>query len=425
VKTAQLIEQRSVLVAEMRSLTDAPSGTAGDLSEAQASKFDELRSRMETIDKSIERARFVDEADRRSAGTPIGEGDANFDREVRSFSLVRAIAAQAGLSGIDAGREREISAELAKRSGISAQGFLVPTAVFEQRVLTTTTPAAGPGSNLIQTDLRGDLFIDRLRASLVTGRLGATVLNGLQGNVDIPRLKASASTGWVAENAPLTPSDHQFDKVAMTPKHVGAITELSRNMLQQPSVDIEQLVRNDFAAILAEAMDRAALNGSGTGAEPRGVLNVAGIGNVALGTNGAAMTIDTAADLMGAVQQLDVANNARGFATTPKVQTAALKLKDNNARPYDANTIWKNENVLFSNVVPSSLTKGSGTNLSAAIYGNWSDLLIGYWSAFDLLVNPYESTAYAKGNVQIRAMLTADIAVRYAQSFAAAKDIAA
>ena len=52
-------------------------------------------------------------------------------------------------------------------------------------------------------------------------------------------------------------------------------------------------------------------------------------------------------------------------------------------------------------------------------------MLSGYWSAFDLLVNPYESAAYAKGNVQVRAMMTCDIAVRYAESFSAAKDIIA
>ncbi|HLO74867.1 MAG TPA: hypothetical protein VK196_00245, partial [Magnetospirillum sp.] len=57
---------------------------------------------------------------------------------------------------------------------------------------------------------------------------------------------------------------------------------------------------------------------------------------------------------------------------------------------------------------------------SPVIFGRWSDLLIGYWSAFDLLVNPFESEAYKKGNVQVRAMLTADVAVRRAESFTAA-----
>jgi hypothetical protein len=73
--------------------------------------------------------------------------------------------------------------------------------------------------------------------------------------------------------------------------------------------------------------------------------------------------------------------------------------------------------------VPSTLTKGTGTNLSAIIFGNWSDLLIGYWSAFDLLVNPYETTAYAKGNVLVRGMLTADIKLRHPESFAKTSDL--
>jgi hypothetical protein len=84
--------------------------------------------------------------------------------------------------------------------------------------------------------------------------LGAIVLNGLVGNVDIPKLKASATAGWVAENSGLSPSDVGFTKVSMAPKHAGALTEFSRNMLLQPSPGIEELVRDDFAKILAEAV---------------------------------------------------------------------------------------------------------------------------------------------------------------------------
>jgi HK97 family phage major capsid protein len=318
-----------------------------------------------------------------------------------------------------------LQGELAKRAGRPAQGILVPLEVMEQRVLTTALPAGGPGSNLIQTDLDGAQFIDRLRAAMKVQGLGATVLNGLVGNLDIPRLKGSASTGWVAENSALTASDHQFGKVTLTPKHVGAMTELSRNMLQQTSLDVEQLVRADFAAILAEAVDRAAIYGTGSGNDPTGILNVVGIGSVSLGTNGAALGIDNTADLIGAVHNADVAETSRGFLTTPKVRTAAMKLKDSQNRPYGVPAVFQGERVEFSNCVPSNLTKGTGTGLSAAIYGNWSDLLIGYWSAFDLLVNPYEATAYSKGNVSIRAMLTCDVATRYPASFAAIKDVIA
>jgi hypothetical protein len=81
--------------------------------------------------------------------------------------------------------------------------------------------------------------------------------------------------------------------------------------------------------------------------------------------------------------------------------------------------------VAYTNLVTSAGTKGSGTGLSTLLYGNWSDLLIGVWSELDILVNPFESTAYSKGNVQIRAMMTVDIAVRHPESFAAITDIVA
>jgi hypothetical protein len=73
-----------------------------------------------------------------------------------------------------------------------------------------------------------------------------------------------------------------------------------------------------------------------------------------------------------------------------------------------------------SNNVPSNLTKGSGTNLSAMIFGNWEELLIGLWGSLDLLVDPYSNAD--SGRVRIVAFMSADIAVRRAASFAAIVD---
>ena len=77
-----------------------------------------------------------------------------------------------------------------------------------------------------------------------------------------------------------------------------------------------------------------------------------------------------------------------------------------------------------TNAVPSNLTKGTAEEIaSALIFGNFADLLIGYWSGIDLLLNPYETTAYAKGRVLVRAMRDVDVQVRHPESFAAIKDI--
>jgi len=66
------------------------------------------------------------------------------------------------------------------------------------------------------------------------------------------------------------------------------------------------------------------------------------------------------------------------------------------------------------------LTKGTGSNLSALIYGNWADALIGEWGTLDVLVDPYTSSA--SGTVRVSVFQTADVAIRHAESFSAMQD---
>ena len=424
-KTHELREKKAAKVAEMRSLTDKPQGSGGDLSETQARRFDELRAEVKGLEKAIERAEYIDDLDRRAEGRTVGGGDQRLDQELRKFSLVKALAGAAGLA-VDDGREREMQAELAQRNGRPAQGVLIPMEALEKRVVTTTAPAAGPGSNLIATDHLGGQYIDMLRAKMICQRLGARVLSGLHGNVEIPKLKASSTGYWVAENAALTAADAQFTEVTMSPKHAGALMELSRNMLQQSSPDVEQLVRSDMAQVLARAVDSVAIQGGGSN-EPDGILETSGIGSVAIDTNGGPITWAKVIDL---IAELEV-DNAEGtaFASNAKVVKSArqtLKVSGDAGAGFivsDPGSL-AGYPLASTNLVPSDLDKGTSIGVcSALIFGNWSDLLIGYWSTLDVLVNPYESTAYSKGNVQIRAMLTCDVAVRHPESFAAIQDL--
>ena len=74
-----------------------------------------------------------------------------------------------------------------------------------------------------------------------------------------------------------------------------------------------------------------------------------------------------------------------------------------------------------TNNVPSNLTKGSGTDLSALIFGNFSDLIIGKWGAVDVLVDPY--SLGTTGAVRVIVFSDVDVAVRHAESFAAILDM--
>ena len=200
-------------------------------------------------------------------------------------------------------------------------------------------------------------------------------------------------------------------------------------MVLQSSPDVEQILRDDFAQLLAAALDKAAIAGTG-GTQPTGILNVSGVTDVPTAAVGGPLTYANVIALIAAVAGANALQGSLGFLTNSKVLGKAATTLKSTA---DTSSSFIIESpgagtlagfpVQVSENVPSDGTKSTGTNLSALIFGNWNDLLIGYWSAFDLLVNPYDCTAYPKGNLLLRGMLTADIAIRQPKSFAKISDI--
>jgi len=276
-----LKEARTAKADAIRAIVAQASAAGRDLTEQEQSAFDAGKSEVEKLEKEIRNAEFLADLERRMDGQKImvGSGDSRLDVELRSFSLRKAILSQVPGHTEDCQRERELSSEIARRSGRQSQGVCIPYSVFEKRVMTSdVSTGGGAAASLVATDLLAGQSIDILRAALITSQLGATVLPNLVGNVDVPRLETSATVGWVAENSALTPSDQEYDSVQLRPKHAGGIVEFSRNLLLQSSPAIEQLIRNDLAQVLARAIDSAALVGGGSN-EPVGIVATPAVDN--------------------------------------------------------------------------------------------------------------------------------------------------
>ena len=349
--------------------------------------------------------------------------------EQKRYSLINMVKAVVNNDFTNAGFERECSRAIEEQTGTRARGFYIPSNLqVRTPYITTTATAAG---NLVGTVLDEGNFIDALRKSLKVFELGATILGGNVGNLDVPRQSGLTSTYWVAEGSNLTESNASFDKISLTPKTVGALSSWTRIQELQATPDLEQLVRNDLTQQVAAAIDLACINGSGSSNQPTGILNQTGTNSVAGGTNGASVTYDHLCDLIAAVSQDNADSGRTGFLTNNQVLTKLLKLKDSDGNylvapgsmPLSASaTLW-GRRCETSQQVPSNLTKGSASGTcSAIIYGNWSDLVVAQWgSPLDILVNPYGSS-YAAGNVEIRAMSTLDIGLRHPESFAVMKD---
>jgi HK97 family phage major capsid protein len=394
--------------AEMRALNEAaaPDGTLSD--EAQA-RWVALESEMSGLRAAEQRQATLDDLERRMAGQPIGgTGDAAYDRAFGDIGLLDVMRAQTGGTDARAMRARELSAEMERRSGRKAQGLLWDMRLggTETRTLTSTTPVGGPGGVLIANAVRPDLFVDRLRRATVVRSLGARVIGGLTSNITIPRLATSVVAAWTPENTEFPVSDPEVNSLSMVPRHLGVITELSRNMIQQTNPDAEQLVRDDQAKVLAGGLDAAAIAGSGTGATPRGITNTVGVSTTAMGGG---ITFDAVADLRGRTADANVDGANTGFLGGTAVRRGASKLKDAAGNPLGLATVFGGERFAATNYAPTGTLVWSGA---------WDDLIIAFWSELDVLVNAYAEGPYKRGNIYVRTALTCDIGVRHPESFA-------
>lgn len=395
---AAIREARAAKVTEARALV---SGDA--LTPEGKTRFDALKAEITALEADEQRAQYVEDLERRSLGT-VDKAHAGLKNEV---SLLEAIRSQ--VEGRAAtGAVAEYSAEVERRTG--QKGVFVPLSAFEARAAQTTTTAAG----IVPTDFRPDLFVAPLRNSLVMRTLGARVLTGLQGNVVIPKQKTSHVAQWIAEGESLAETGMTFDTMTLQPRTVGALTELSQRLIQQSSPAIEQLVRDDMSAVLAEAFDTAMLTGDGV-KQPLGLLNTPLVQTANLATL-------TWAGILAMLEKLANVNvSPSAWLVSPAVATklrAALKSPTAGAGYLLENGQMAGLPAAVSSVVPLKATKGQ------VILGDFSELFVGVWDSVQILVNPYESAAYARGGVKVRAMMTADCAVRRPEAFVVASDVA-
>jgi HK97 family phage major capsid protein len=348
-------------------------------------------------------------------------------REAQSYSLLRAANAAATNDWTKAGFEREISNEIGKRLGKDARGFYVPADIgwSKRDVISGTGTGTSKGGYMIGTDQRGDLFIDALRDTLVMAGLGARMLTGLQGNVAVPKLATKTTVAFVSETNAPTEGAPVFGQLLMSPKTVAGYVDISRRMMIQSDPSVEAVLRNDIISQIAAKIDDVSIKGGGSN-EPTGILGTSGIGAVAIGTNGGAPTWASVVALERAVAVANAATGNLGYLTNPKV-VAKLRGTARQSSGVEGNFILNDANKLLgydvtaTNLVPSTLTKGSSSSVcSAMIFGNFNDVIIGMWSGVDVIVDT--ASLSTSGSTRLAFFQDVDVGVRHAESFAAVQD---
>ena len=342
-----------------------------------------------------------------------------------------------------AGLVRELSQEVMRSSGLTAsseRSFYVPFSALTRA--TYVVGGATTGGNLVQTDLLDQDFIEALRnASPVMG-LGVRSMTGLVGDVAIPRRSGVASTYYLSsETTAITQSESTFDQVTMTPKNLAALSKYSRQTLIQATPGIESLVRTDLTDGILAALDSAIINGSGSSGQPTGIRNVSGIGSVAMGTNGGALTMEKVVDLETEILQDNaLVGNAMAYVTNAKVVAGLKKLRAGGSTTTDGAFLFNSDlqaigrgptpltlngyPLATTNAIPSNLTKGTASSVcSALVAGDFSQAMVGFYGNGLEIVVGEDSDDFAKALSSVRGIISFDVAVRHAQSFASIEDI--
>lgn len=348
-------------------------------------------------------------------------------KEQRQYSLLRAIKAQVSNDWRDAGYEREISDEIARRAGKEARGFYVPANInWGKRDQTAGTDSQG--GFLVSTDHMADQFVEALYARLAITQLGARVMQGLKGDVSIPKLATSVTnSAFVAEGSAPSEGAAVFSQVTMSPKTLAAYVDVSRKLMMQSDPSVEQLLRNDIVNTFARKIDEVAIEGGGAN-EPTGIIGNGSTNVVAIGTDGGAVTYAKVVDMIKEVEVDNAIINDTAFLTNPKV-IAALRTVSKQASGVEGNFIMDPDGTVLgtrvasSTLVPSDLSKGAGTNLSALIYGDFSQILLGFYSGVDVVVD--QASLSTSGGTRLAFFQDMDVALRYPESFAVIKDIVA
>ncbi len=404
-KLHEIAEQKALKVAEMRSLLNA-----GNLNAEGKIKFDQLKTQVTDLEGQEARARFCEDAERNMMGRSTDKPLADLESKI---SLIGAISAQIENRSVT-GALAEFQSE-AKRNGITARhgGILVPTSIFEKRATMTTTSAAAVAPD----DFRADQFIGLLRNSLIVRQLGARVLTGLRGDTVLPKATGSATAYWVNEGDALTESSTTYSSIKLEPKTVGALTAFSRQLALQANPSIEQLLRDDIAAVVGAAVDKALLHGTAVAKQPVGILNVSGIQTASLAT------LSWAA-IVGMLEKLGLENVTPNAVLThakagTKLQTT---LKDSVA---GGEYLMQGGRVAgLPAYVTNQLDAKSGTpDKGRVLIGDFTQLVIGEWAATEVLANPYAAGYYEKGDVQLRIMHTMDAVVRHPKAFVLCEDL--
>lgn len=425
-KPTRVIEQ----IGEMYDISLTPRGANPTTSVAlrslekalQEAEPEQLTQNPETVENHEQEAEtrantFVD------ASAVQGQLSKSEARNLGKFNIIKAIneARNGKLTGLEAEVNQEGLNEK-RKLGVDARdmhAINMPEMLFTRTQSVTGGAGGNLGGDLVFTE--PGRYIDFLYPNTPTLSL-CSVAENLVGNIDFPKQTSSYTLNWQTETGTDSAQDINFDKVTMSPKRAVITASMSNQLLRQEySRGIEQRVIQQLNLSFNKGLENAVLNGTGASNQPSGIYTELAAQALTLG----AITFDDLVDMEAALAAADALAGNLAYVTHPNVVAKLKKTKvDAGSGRFlvegmlDPVKTANGYNIF--NTTVSKKTVGS-PDTYGLLFGNFSDVQIGFWGGATLMVDPYSQMKSSIVEIYVERFM--DVAVLRNASFALATDV--
>lgn len=417
-KSDLLKQKRMALLQRQQAIYKLVEKENRDVTQEEQEELDSSDAEIEGLDGEIEKAEKHEERQRRFAGlagASVGGGEgAEMEKISKRFSFLKAarsITTGAVLDGV----EKEMNDEAVREAESLHLGFdtkdsfSIPASMVRATGQTVTEDSGKFGGKLVPTDINVvEGFIPRLFLEDV----GASFLSGLVGNVSLPKF-SDYEYKWLSEREKIILEAEEIDGPIMKPKRAGAGVSVSKQLIMQSSVAVENMIYNKLRFAAARALNKAALNGDGV-KEPLGILNMTGV-QLAKAVAEAEMSYEAAVELWGLIAGANADAGNEVFILNSKLAAAAKTTKKDagSGRFVMENGLIDGQKTIVTNLVEEL------AGLQTLIYGNFSELYIGQWGGVNFTADTV--TGASTGEVILYSNLYADIQSANPEAFAVNK----
>ena len=407
----ELRQDRAELIGKADSMLNLAKDETRDFTNDEQVSYDGMMKDIDKLAKDIQVVERQEKLNAEISASPVSHSVQNdtMANERRDYSLFKAVNGlmNNNLSGLEKEMHEEAIQE-ARSTGATINGIGIPSSLqYESRA-----GIVSEGSSSIAPTTLG-AFQDGLREAAVYEQVGATVLDGLAANTEIPVVGANSAAYIDGENANAADVGNNFSSITLSPKRIGGFVDLSKQLMMQVGTGAEAAIVRDLGRSIGEAMNAAMFKIGNVSGADQSIGEY--ITNTVTPTSFAAGS--TVADMLTMEEALAEAKGLQGnlaYVVNPvnmkEIRTGALVSSISAVQ--DSKAGFNGYPIVFSTGCEK---RAAAHKDSLAIFGDFSKLYVGNFGVLDVMVDPY--TQGIKGAVRLVLNKYASFGVSSAASF--------